>query len=133
LPRASPPARIIHARSDAPRLGPRAAGLLGTLFYTSVLLSESLGMRAGAPASVDFVVVIALQGIFLIGFLRVLGSRGNERNLIAPSLGLVVPIAAIGVISERLLPLALLPDVAFLLFLRMLWAEHPDEIGSKMS
>ena len=35
-------------------------------------------------------------------------------------LGLVVPIAAIGVISELTLPLALLPDAAFVLFLRML-------------
>jgi hypothetical protein len=67
---------------------------------------------------------VALQGAFLIGTLRVVGSRENERILIAFSLGLTLPIAAIGVISELPLPLALLPDVAFVLFLRRLWVEY---------
>jgi hypothetical protein len=82
-------------------------------------------MGAGLPAAADFLLVIALQGAFLLGVLRVIGSRGNERDLIAFSLGLVVPIAAIGVISELSLPLALLPDIAFVLFLRKLRAEYP--------
>ncbi len=99
--------------------------MIGALFYTSVLLAEGLGMGAGLPAAVDFVLVVALQGLFLVGVLRVIGSRGNERNLIAFSLGLVVPIAAIGVISELPFALALLPDMAFVLFLRMLWVEYP--------
>jgi len=41
-----------------------------------------------------------------------------------------VPIAAIGVISELPLPLALLPDLAFVLFLRMLWKEYPASPSS---
>ena len=77
------PARIVHARSDLPRLGPRATGAIGALFYTSVLLAEGLGMGAGASAAVDFAIVVVLQGIFLAGFLRLIGSRENERNLIA--------------------------------------------------
>jgi len=64
---------------------------------------------------------VAVQALFLAGVLRHVGSRENERNLIALSLGLVVPIAAIGEISELPLPLSLLPDFAFVLFLRMLW------------
>jgi len=119
------PARILHATRDLPRLGPRGMGAIGALFYTSVLLAEALGMGAGLPAAVDFVIAIALQGSFLLGVLRVVGSRGNERDLVAFSLGLVLPIAAIGVISEIPLPLALLPDLAFVLFLRRLWAEYP--------
>ena len=119
------PGRTIHATADLPRLGPRAMGAIGALFYTSVLLAESLGIGTGAPAAVDFILVVALQGTFLIGVLRVVGSRENERSLIAFSLGLILPIAAIGVISELPLPLALLPDVAFVLFLRRLWVEYP--------
>ena len=119
------PAKILHAASDLPRLGPRAMGLIGALFYTSVLLAEGLGMGAGLPAAVDFLLVVFLQGAFLLGFLRVIGSRGNERNLIAFSLGLVVPIAAIGVISELPLALSVLPDIAFVLFLRLLWKQYP--------
>jgi hypothetical protein len=119
------PAGEIHAASGPPRLGPRAMAAIGVFFYTSVLLAEGLGMGASLPAAVDFVVVVALQGLFLIGVLRVAGSTENERNLIAFAVGLAVPIAAIGVISELPLALALLPDVAFVLFLRGLWAEYP--------
>jgi hypothetical protein len=126
------PAGALHATSDLPRLGPRVTGLLGALFYTSVLLAEGLGMGAGVPAAVDFAIVMVLQGIFLIGVLHVFGSRANERNLIAFSLGLVVPIAAIGVISELSLPLTILPDVAFVLFLRRLWAEYPAAPGPEL-
>jgi len=86
-------------------------------------------MGAGLPAAVDFLLVVAVQALFLVGVLRVVGSRENERSLIGLALGLVVPIAAIGVISELPLALSLLPDLAFVLFLRMLWAEHPASPG----
>ncbi len=119
------PAGVIHPTSDLPRLGPRAMVAIGASFYTSVLFAEFLGLGAKVPSAADFCIVVALQGAFLLGVLRVIGSRGNERNLIAFSLGLVVPIAAIGVISEIPLPLSLLPDIAFVLFLRMLWKQYP--------
>ena len=115
------PAGALHATGDLPRLGPRAMGAIGALFYTSVLLAEGIGMGAGLPAAVDFALVVAVQGAFLVGVLRAAGSRQNERTLIALALGLVVPIAVIGVISELPLSLTLLPDIAFVLFLRMLW------------
>jgi hypothetical protein len=115
------PAGAIHATSDPPKLGSRVVFVIGALFYTSVLLAEGLGMGAGLPAAADFVLVAGVQGLFLLGVLRNVGSRENERNLIALALGLIVPIAAIGVISELPLPLSLLPDLAFVLFLRMLW------------
>ncbi len=120
------PERAIHATSDLPRLGPKAMGAMGALFYTAVLLAEGLGMGAGLPAVADFVLVVVVQGAFLVGVLRAAGSRQNEKVLIAFALGLVVPIAAIGVISELPLSLSLLPDVAFVLFIRMLWKAPQD-------
>lgn len=78
-------------------------------------------MGAGLPAASDFILVIAVQGLFLIAVLRLFGSQGNERVLVAFAAGLVVPIAAFGLISEISLPLTLLPDLAFVIFLRMLW------------
>lgn len=121
-------AGALHATGDLPRLGSRAMGVVGALFYTSVLLVEGLGMGAGLPAAGDFVLVVAVQGAFLLGVLRAAGSRQNERVLIGFALGLVLPIAAIGVISELPLPLSLLPDVAFVLFLRVLWKEYPPPL-----
>jgi len=114
-------ADAIRATSDLPKRGRRASFAMGALFYTVVLFAEFLGMGAGLPAAVDFVLVVAVQGGFLVAVLRSFGSRGNERNLVAFAAGLVVPIAAIGLISEAVLPLSLLPALAFVLFLRMLW------------
>ena len=56
---------------------------MGAFFYTSVLIAEFVGMGAGLPAAADFVLVIAVQGLFLIAVLRLFGSRGNERVIIA--------------------------------------------------
>jgi len=86
---------------------------------------EFMGMGVGLPAAVDFVLVVALQGAYLVSVLRFLGSTGSERNLIAFAAGLVVPIAAFGLISEISLPLALLPALAFVLFPKGLWKEYP--------
>jgi hypothetical protein len=119
------PANALHAASDLPRRGGRASFAAGALFYTSVLFAESLGMGVGLPAAADFVVVVALQGGYLVAVLRFLGSTGNERNIFAFAAGLVVPIAVFGLISEIALPLALLPALAFALFLRRLWREYP--------
>jgi hypothetical protein len=119
------PASVLRATSDLPRRGPRVSFLAGALFYTAVLLAESLGMGAGLPAAADFAVVVALQAAYLIAALRFLGSMENERNLLAFAAGLVVPIAAIGLISEASLPLTLLPALAFVLFLGRLWREYP--------
>jgi hypothetical protein len=117
-------ANALHAASDLPRRRPRVSFVAGALFYTTVLLAEFLGMGVGLPAAVDFVLVVTLQGAYLVAVLRFLGSRGSERNLIAFAAGLVVPIAAFGLISEVSLPLTLLPDVAFVLFLRSLWVKY---------
>jgi hypothetical protein len=124
------PEGAVHATSDLPSRGPRVMALIGVLFYTSVLLTEGLGEGARLPAAVDLVLVVAVQALFLAGVLRAAGSRGNERQLVALSLGLIVPIAAIGVISELPLALSLLPDAAFVLFLRMLWKQYPARPSS---
>jgi hypothetical protein len=112
---------IIAAKTGAPRLRPRWMGAAGALFYLGVLLVEGLGMGAGIPAGVDFGLVIVYQGLFLLFFLRVIGSLENTRNLLAFSFGLIIPIAAIGVAAEIALPMTLLPDLAMVLFFRSLW------------
>lgn len=121
-------ASVLQASSELPRIGPKRAFLLGALFYTSVLLAEFVGMGAGLPAAANFVLVIAVQGLYLMAVLRYFGSQGNAnaKILIAFVAGLVVPIMAFGLISEISLPLTLLPDLAFILFLRMLWTQHGE-------
>jgi hypothetical protein len=126
------PADALHMSSELPKLGPRRAFAIGTFFYTSVLLTEFLGLGIGVPAALDFLLVVGVQGAFLLAVLRFFGSRSNERILIAFAAGLVLPIAAIGVISEISLPLTLLPAAAFMLFLRRLWAEYEPNLERKI-
>jgi len=123
------PATVLHASSDRPRIGPRSSFLVGALYYTTVIFTEFGGMGVGLPAALDFVLVIAVQAGFLVAVLRLFGVGGNERLLIAFAGGLVVPIATFGLVSEIRLPLTVLPDLAFVLFLRMLWREHPPKVG----
>ncbi|HUI00375.1 MAG TPA: hypothetical protein VLU99_02435 [Nitrososphaerales archaeon] len=118
------PADALHT-TTLPRLGARQLALLGALFYLSVLLTEGLGMDASLPAAADLAAVVAVEALFLLATVQSVGSQDNERGLIALALGLVLPIAAIGVISELRLPLTLLPTTAFVLFLRGLWAQYP--------
>ncbi len=120
------PAGILSARSDEPRLGPRRMAIVGALFYPAVLVTEFFGIGVSVPAGVDFVLVIALQGLFLVYVVRVMGSRHNERNLLAFALGLILPIAVFGVLAEIRLPLTLLADLVMVLFFRKLWRKFPS-------
>jgi len=118
-----PPAGSL-ASTSLPRASPRKMALVGLIYYPSLLLVESLGMGLGAPASVDFPLVVLAQVVFLLYVLRVAGSSDNEPQLIALSFGLIVPIAAIGLIATIAFPLELLGDLLMVLFFRMLWTRY---------
>jgi hypothetical protein len=81
-------------------------------------------MGAGAPALSVFILVSLLQTLFLVYVLRVVGSSGNEPQVIALSFGLILPIAAIGLIATITFPLGLVGDLAMVLFFRMLWRRY---------
>jgi hypothetical protein len=117
---------VIRAAPGAPRSSLRRMAALGAVFYPCVLLTEFLVKGAGAPALVDFLLVIGVQGLFLVYVLRVAGSAGNERTLIALAFGLVLPIAAFGVISEASFPVPLLADLATVAFFFRLLKNTPD-------
>ncbi len=60
----------------------------------------------------------------MVYVIRKVGAQGNERRLLSLSLGLMLPIATIGVAAELALPLTLLADLAMVLFFRKLWGKH---------
>jgi len=123
------PSNALAARSELPRLGKMKVGFIGAVFYPSVLLTEFIPAAIGIPAVADFAVVILLQGAFLVGILKVVGRVSNERVVLSLALGLIVPIAAFGVISERALPMTLIADGVMMLFFRKLWQDHPVKGG----
>jgi hypothetical protein len=109
------------ARTPAPQKRPRTMALLGIAFYPVVLLTESFGMALRGPPMLVFFLVVFVQALFLVYVLRVVGSSGNEPQIIAFTFGLVIPIASIGLIATIGFPVALVGDLAMVLFFRMLW------------
>jgi hypothetical protein len=107
----------LHPRSESARARPVIMGIIGTLFYTSVIVTEGIGKNARLPAIADLILVVVVQVAFLLIVLSLVGRKDNSRQLIALSAGLVVPIAAIGLISEWKFPLVILADIAFVIFI----------------
>jgi hypothetical protein len=127
------PSDVPLARTSSPRASPRRMAILGIIFYPSALLVNGIGMSEGAPALVVLLLVILAQGLFLVYVLRVAGSSNNEPQVIALSFGLIVPIAAIGLIATITVPAALVGDLVMVLFFRMLWRRYrlgPPALGA---
>jgi hypothetical protein len=118
------PAGILVPGSLTPNRGPLGMFILGVIFYPAVLLAEGMGGSAHLPALVDFVLVVLVQALFLAYAIRSIGLHGNERQLVSLALGLVLPIMTFGLIAEIKLPLVIVADAAFLLFVRLLYRKY---------
>jgi len=107
----------------------KVASVVGLSFFPAVLLTQSLGRGAGAPPPLDFLLVIAVQTLYL---LYAAGKTwgGSRRGTIAFVLGLLVPIMVFGVLAELTLPLTLVADIAMVAFLRRLWANEKGSDGA---
>jgi len=113
-----------------PAPSPKEAVAVGLSFFPVVTLTQGLGRGAGLPAALDFILVVAVQSLYLLYVAR--RRWGSSwRSVIALVLGLLVPIMVLGVLAELVLPLTLLADAAMVVFLRRLWAtgEGPEELG----
>ena len=105
------PASALTPRNDKPTKSPFWFGLIGASFYPAILFSEFGGMGLHLPAVIDAALVVAVQALYLVLVLRIVGQSNNERNLIALAVGLIIPIALFGIISEIHLPIILAGDL----------------------
>ena len=115
------PAGALGFRSGVSPPGHKATALVGVAFFPAVVLTQSLGRSLSLAAAVDFVLVLAVQALFLLLVTRRASLPGDPRGAISLVAGLVTPIAILGVLSELGLPLILFVDVALGLFFRRLW------------
>lgn len=111
----------LGARSRVPGASPLKLAVVGVLFFPSVIITQSLVRQRGAPPVADFLWVIALQTGFLVYVLWRAGSMEHSRHLVGLAFGLILPIAAFGLLAQISLPLVLVPDVLMVLFFRKLW------------
>jgi hypothetical protein len=122
------PANALTPKTEAPTRRPFVFGILGAVFYPTVLLVEFLGMGVKLPAYVVTPSVVLLQLGYLFYIRRAVGRSNNERNLIALAAGLVSPLAVFGVVSQISLPLVILVDVALIAFFAKLWRMYPKQV-----
>jgi hypothetical protein len=118
------PDNLLRPRSEMPRAGPLKMGVIGAMFYTSVLLVEGIGEATHLLAFGDLVLVVLVQVLFMFVVLSLVGRKDNARQLIGLAAGLVVPIAFIGLVSQAKLPLVIVADLAFAIFIWRLWQKN---------
>jgi hypothetical protein len=119
------PSDLLHARNDLPTISCFKIGILGALYYTSVVLAELfIGVGLGSPPALDVLLVVGVQALFLFFFLRVIGNKNNERQLLVLAVGLVLPIEVFGVISQINLPLVFAIDLLFTIFIWTLFQKY---------
>ncbi|HKW04713.1 MAG TPA: hypothetical protein VJN71_05385 [Nitrososphaerales archaeon] len=133
------PAGSLGPGRERAKIGPKIAGLAGAAFYSSILFVEFGGIAAGVPAFFVFCGVVLTQCLFLLFILMGIGRAGNERSLIALSIGLIVPILLFGNISQITSPVIYFVDFTLILFFRKLWLKYSQiepasfQVGGNMT
>ena len=105
---------------DRPTPSPKESFVVGVSFFPAVILSQNIGRGAGLPAVLDFLLVVAVQALYLLYVAR-RGWGKSRRGVVAFVFGLLVPIMVFGVLAELMLPLTLLADLVVVVFFRRLW------------
>ncbi len=108
----------------------RNLALVGASFFVVSEVVPSLGESIGFPAAADFAVAILVQALY-IEYMTKQNWVDNPRGILAFAIGLLIPIAALGFLSEVLVPFTLLADIAMVLFFRRLWANYSPEPAKK--
>ena len=110
------PAKILWAQSELPKRSPALMGLIGAIFYPAILLTEFSAIGEGLPAFLVVGLVVIVQALFLVYTLTIIGRSANEKQLISLALGLMLPIAVFGFVSQARLPIVLVADLAMIIF-----------------
>jgi hypothetical protein len=118
------PSDPLLPRTSGPAHGPRVFALLGVAFFPSIVLVEGVGGAAGLPAAATLGAVVVLLGSFLYVFLGSIGRASNEPQLLSLAVGLIAPLAVVGLVAQLRLPVVLGADVAAAWFFVFLWSRY---------
>ena len=119
------PSQLLAPKFVRPRSSALTFAVTGFLFYLGLLLSALIPKSRALPPAVAIAGYLFVGGTALFWVLRSIGSRDNERRLVALIGGLFVFILVDGIVSQISLPIVLGADAGFLLFLRWLWKKYP--------
>ncbi len=119
------PGELLRAAPGATRRAAWAFGIVGAVFYVGLLLLVSILENYHVSVVIVTFSVPVYAAAFLVWIERNLGRPHSDRALFALALGLLVPILAIGIITQVELPIVLVADALVILFFRYLWRRYP--------
>ncbi len=109
---------------ERPTFGPGAFFLLGLAFFPLLFLIPPLGIAARAPAALTGAVELAVAVLLFASVRRSVGRHANEPHLLLLALGATLPLAAVGLLAQLLLPLVLAVDLLYAAFFWVLWKHY---------
>ncbi|MCI4343744.1 MAG: hypothetical protein L3J92_06505 [Thermoplasmata archaeon] len=114
----------LDPRRPTPGRGPRFFLVLGLVYFVLLIVVPGLIEDAHQPAllagAVDFAIILA---VFLAVWWEI-GRSSNEPQLILLALGVVLPLAAVGLVAQWFLPVVLVPDMLAALFFGTIWKHY---------
>jgi hypothetical protein len=119
------PRNLVQPRPGPVRWEPRTFAFVGAGFTLGLLELAGVLESWHLPAVAVALSIPAFAGSVLWLVLTRIGDRQPERSMIALSLGVIVPILLIGVITQLELPFVLAADLVVVLFYRHLFRRFP--------
>jgi hypothetical protein len=119
------PSDLLRPAPGPARSGAMAFGVVGAVFYEGLLLLVSVLESYRLSVVLVTLSVPVYASAFWVWIWRNLGRPVSDRTVFALALGLIVPIMAIGIITQLSLPIVLVADALVVLFFRYLWRRYP--------
>jgi hypothetical protein len=118
------PAGLLDPTRPTPGFGPRAAFVLGLLYFPVFLIIPAVGDAAGIPAPVTGGIDLAAAAGLFLAVRYGLGRSQHNAQLVALSVGVIVPIMAFGLVAQIFLPIVLVLDLVAGAFFLALWRRY---------
>jgi len=118
------PAHWLDPTPGRPSLSPGAFFGIGLTYFPIFVLVPGLGREAGLPAPLTGAIDLALALALFLGVRARLGGAENAPHVVLLALGVTLPIALVGLLTQLALPLVLVVDAGYGLFFYALWGRY---------
>jgi hypothetical protein len=117
------PANFLTTNLGLPKWGPRKFAFVGVLLFPATLFTGGIAAGANLPPEIPFILDIILAVLILTRAYKSMGTTDNQQQKVALGVGLLLPIAAFGVIASIGIGnwLIVAADLLFIMFSRRLW------------
>lgn len=118
------PAGLLDPPPPTPTRGPRYFLLLGLAYFAVLIVVPGLIEDAKLSAVIAGAADLAMVLAFFLAIWWAIGRASNEPQLVLLAVGVIAPLAAVGLASQWFLPVVLGLDVVAALFFRTLWRHY---------